>query len=296
MGWLASLFRRGDPEAAAQLAAEAVGSRLAPDAEAIASETGVKLDRVLQMIRETISNDIALRVHQGVAAAEVPTQAIHDDAVAMGLDGATAVQDIQSALSVHFTALVQDVLADGVVDPEEDRRISSFMAMIGQSVLAPETASLIEEGRQAYRACSAPLTAVDAPVLLNKGEFCVYAVNAEALEDRSRTVRVGYHGASARIRIAKGIYYNAGSMAVSRQTESYQHSFGMGVLCMTNQRLLWISPDRSISTLLRNIVRFDPYSDGIRIFKGTGKPLLFIWAGGARVATIMASRTIEELR
>ena len=156
MAWLAGLFRRGDAEAAAQLVWESVTSRVPPDPEAIAAETGVKPGRVSQLIREAISDDIQRRVNEGVAAFSVPSQEIHDDAVAMGLDAASALAAVQSALSDHFTALMQDVLADGVVDPEEDRRISSFMTMVGQSVLAPETARLIEEGRQVYRACSAP--------------------------------------------------------------------------------------------------------------------------------------------
>lgn len=296
MGWLGRLFRRGDIEAASQFVIGSISARQCPDAEAIAAETGVKRDQVEQLIRDAVAVDIRNRVNDGLATHGVQTQAIHDEAVAMGLDSAAAVAAIQSALSDHFTVLIQDILADGVVDPAEDQRIGRFMEMSGASVIAEDTARLIEEGRRVYRACSQPLAPVNAPVLLKKGEFCVHAATAEALEDRSRTVRVGYHGPSARIRIAKGLYYNVGSAAVSRQTETYQHSFGAGVLCVTNQRLLWISPDRSISTPLGNIVRFDPYSDGIRIFKGTGKPLLFIWSDASRVATILASRAIEELR
>jgi hypothetical protein len=170
------------------------------------------------------------------------------------------------------------------------------MVMIGQSVLSPNTNGAIEEGRKLYRAHHGPMEPVDAPVLLKRGEFCVYVVAAETFEDRSRTVRVNYHGPTVRIPIMKGVSYRLGSFAPSRQTEEYQHSFGTGALCMTNQRLLWISPKKSISVPLSNIVRFDPFTDGLRIFKGTGKPLLFVWQGEDRVATVMAQRTIEELR
>lgn len=94
----------------------------------------------------------------------------------------------------------------------------------------------------------------------------------------------------------KGVSYRLGSIQAFDQTEGYQHSFGTGALCMTNKRLLWVSPQKSISVLLSNVVRFDPFSDGLKIFKGTGKPLLFVWQGEDRVATVLAQRVIQELR
>lgn len=267
-----------------------------PDLSTIASETGVKIGRLDGILADAIANDIRRQVDEGVAADWLPTQGIYGRAVELGLAPNVAKATIEDAISAHFTALVREILADNIVDPQEDARISRFMSMVGEATLAPDTARLLQEGRELYHAAVAPLSPVAAPVLLRKGEFCVYVATAEALEDRSRTVRVGYHGPSARVRLAKGVYYNLGSMNVARQTETYQHSFGIGALCMTNKRLLWISPAKSISTNLSSIVRYDPYSDGFRVMKGTGKPLLFLWGEKPRIATAMAARVIEEMR
>ncbi len=239
---------------------------------------------------------IQQRVADGVDAGSVPSQLIYEQAIGLGLSADRTNSLLEAAVSDHFTQLVLNVLEDGQVDPSEDKRLDDFMAVIGQSVLSPDTSSLIEQGRKLYRAYHGALEAVEAPILLKRGEFCVHVVAAEALEERSRTVRVNYHGPTARIRIMKGVHYRLGSIQAMRQTEEYQHSFGTGALCMTNQRLLWVSPAKSISVTLSNIVRFDPFSDGLRIFKGSGKPLLFVWQGEDPVATVMAQRTIEELR
>jgi hypothetical protein len=299
MGWVESIkraLRRGDGDAARLAIAARIEAGETLNLDEISADTGLKPAALRRIADSLIAEDIRRRVDRGVATAWVPTDAIYQRATTLGMEQAAAKAAIGNAISDHFTALVQEILADGMIDPEEDQRVDRFMAMVGQSTLAAETARMLEEGREMYRASTAELVAVDAPVLLKKGEFCVYAVGAEALEERSRTVKVGYHGPSARIRIAKGIYYNAGSMAVSRQTDIFEHSFGIGVLCVTNKRLLWISAQKSISTPLNNVVRYDPYSDGMRIMKGTGKPLLFMWAEKPRVATIYASRAIEELR
>lgn len=295
MGWLASVFGSGDEAAANDAINSSMAAGTLPDLTSIAEVTGVSRKKLQQLAHSLAIENINRQVSDGVAAGAVPSQAIYEQAMRFGLTADDAKAALGSAVSDHFTKIVVDILEDGQVDPAEDRRLEQFMAMIEQSVISPKTDELLEEGRRLYRACNAPLVPVEAPVLLKKGEFCVFVRACEALEDRSRTVRVGYHGPVARIPLGHGLSYRIGSIQAIRQTEAYQHSFGLGVLCMTNKRFLWISPVKSISVLLSNIVRFDPYTNGIDIFKGTGKPVLFRWCED-RVASVMAQRTIYELR
>lgn len=296
MKWLTSLFRRGDYEAADSAIDAAIRANAPPDIAQIAELSGLSENSVQDLIETAVAGLIRQRVAEGVDAGSVPSQLIYEQAMGLGLSADQAKKFLGEAVSDHFTQLVLNVLEDGQVDPSEDKRLNQFMAMIGQSVLSPDTTSLIEQGRKLYRAYHGVLEAVEAPILLKRGEFCVHVVAAEAREERSRTVRVNYHGPTARIRIMKGVHYRLGSIQAMRQTEEYQHSFGTGALCMTNQRLLWVSPAKSISVKLSNIVRYDAFSDGLRIFKGSGKPLLFVWEGEDPIATVMAQRTIEELR
>jgi hypothetical protein len=41
---------------------------------------------------------------------------------------------------------------------------------------------------------------------------------------------------------------------------------------------------------------FEPFTDGIKIIKDTGKPLLFIFEGEDQASMVRISRVIEELR
>lgn len=296
MQWLQRLFRRPDYDAARAAIEAAIRDKVSPDIADIAEQSGVSEKRTQELFESALATLVRQRVADGVSAGQVPSQQIYDDVMGLGSPADRAKSLLEEAVSDHFTGLVLEILEDGQVDPTEDQRLDKFMAMIGQSVLSPGTKSAIDLGRKLHRAYHGSLEPVDAPVLLKRGEFCVYVVTAEAFADRSRTVRVNYHGPTVRIPIVKGVSYRIGSMQPSRQTEEYQHSFGTGALCMTNQRLLWVSPKKSISVPLSNIVHFDPFTDGLKIFKGTGKPLLFVWQGEDRVATVMAQRTIQELR
>jgi hypothetical protein len=124
----------------------------------------------------------------------------------------------------------------------------------------------------------------------------VHGVRATASEQRQRTVRMNYGGPTASIRIAKGVYYRTGSIGLNRVSEGYMHSFGMGVLGATNTRLLWVSPEKSISIPLQKIVMFEPYVDGLKVIKDTGKPVLFVFDSEDRASMVRISRAIEELR
>jgi hypothetical protein len=295
MGWLASVFSRGDEAAATNAIAASIAADVLPNFASISEETGVSGKRLQKLVHPLTIENINRRVGEGIAAGAVPTQAVYEQAMRFGLSADEAKVAIENVVSDHFTKLVVEILEDGQVEPSEDLRPEQFMAMIGQSVISPKTDELLEAGRQLYLACNAPLEPAYAPVLLKKGEYCVHVAAAEALEDRSRTVRLGYHGPVARIPLWHGLSYRIGSVQAVRQTERYQHSFGVGALCMTNKRFLWIGTEKSISISLSNIVRFDPYTDGINIFKGTGKPLLFRWCEDRSIA-IFAQRTINELR
>lgn len=207
MNWWTTLFRRADFPAANLAISEALGRNARPDCEAISQSSGVSEKQVQKLAVGAIFGIVRKRVADGISKGKVLSQQIYDDAIRLGTTPDEAKKALEEAISDHFTELVGQILEDGQVDPAEDERLRRFMAMIDQAKLGAETSALIDEGRKLLRACNAPMQPVDAPVLLKKGEFCVYVVAAEAIEDRARTVRVGYHGPSARIRIAKGFYY-----------------------------------------------------------------------------------------
>lgn len=192
--------------------------------------------------------------------------------------------------------VLKEALDDGLLSPEEDARIERLLERYGIGSLDGASQALLENARSQYIAWTEPLGPVQTPLLLKKGEWCVHAVEAAAYEERTRTTRINYGGVSARIRIVKGVYYSTGSMNVARETQQFMHSFGVGVLGATNKRLLWVSPAKSISIALDKIVLFDPFTDGLRVVKDTGKPLLFRFGKVDRTAMVRISRVIEELR
>ena len=188
---------------------------------------------------------------------------------------------------------MQDILADGLIEPTEDAHLKAEASALGVSV--PNNAEL-ESARNLWKAANSPLPLIDPPLLLKRGEVCHQVCEATAFEDRSRTVRVNYGGPTARVRIMKGVYYSVGSVRVQSEKEEYSHELGSGVLCSTNVRLLFVSPQKSISIPLGKIIQCQPYSDGVKIFKDAGKPLTFVFPAVSKIEVLRCMRVIEECR
>ncbi|TCD02209.1 hypothetical protein EYB45_09480 [Erythrobacteraceae bacterium CFH 75059] len=196
-----------------------------------------------------------------------------------------------------ITAVTDAVLDDGLLSPDEEAKLSAAMDRYGNPPLDPVTQGKLDAARLQFAAWNTPLDPVEAPLLLKRGEWCVHGIQATAYEERQRTTRIAYAGPTARIKIMKGVYYRAGSAQVARKTEAYHHSFGSGFLCATNKRLLWVAPNKTVTIPLNKIIMFEPFSDGIKVFKDTGKPVLFEFDEGEnQPAMVRISRTIEELR
>lgn len=223
------------------------------------------------------------------------------DAVISELRASVPEELAKSQWDAHCFAKVKPVidavLDDGLLSPDEEAKLSAAMGRYGNPTLGPVTQGKLDAARLQFAAWNTPLDPVEAPLLLKQGEWCVHGIQATAYEERQRTTRIDYAGPTARIKIMKGVYYRVGSAQVARKTEAYHHSFGSGILCATNKRLLWVAPNKTITIPLHKIIMFEPFSDGIKVFKDTGKPILFEFDEGEnQPAMVRISRTIDELR
>jgi hypothetical protein len=106
---------------------------------------------------------------------------------------------------------------------------------------------------------------------LQKNERAYFQAQGDWYETRTRTQRVDYGGPSARLRIAKGIYYNAGSMNVQRVRREELKHIETGEMLVTNKRFLFIGAERSKQIRLNKILTIEPFADGVQIKKSAGR-------------------------
>jgi hypothetical protein len=262
-----------------------------------AASSGADIDELDRQIKAAALALVRKEAESQYAGQGISVAALIEGAAMVGLNEDEVRAELESYATRTLERILVDILADEKVCPDEESYLREAMGRLAVGSLGGDADAKVEQAKALWRAAHAELPIVSAPILLQRNEVCHHAIRAEALENRSRTIRVNYGGPSARIRIAKGVYYNIGSTAVSRQTENYQHSFGEGALCATSKRLLWIGVEKTISIKLDSIVHYESFTDGILIRKSTGKPLTFAYADGMDLcSTTLIARVIEEQR
>lgn len=106
-------------------------------------------------------------------------------------------------------------------------------------------------------------------IVVQKNEVAHWQINATLLTPK--TITTGYTGGSrgVSIRVMKGVSYRIGSSRSTpiRESVTIRNS---GVLVVTNKRIIFAGSGKSFSIGYKQLLSFDPYSNGIGLQKESG--------------------------
>lgn len=214
----------------------------------------------------------------------------------LGLTDEQAINVYKAEAHDIIQTRILEALADGSLDPDEDAEIACFGPSLRLGLTFDEgTVAALEKARRTWAILNSPLPAVPSPLGLQRGEVAYLAIEAEALEERSRTRAVSYAGPTMSIPIAGGLRFRMGHMAFAPHVTQYMHSFGIGTMVVTDRRLIFASPQRSHTAKLENILDIESFTDGVRVTRTTGKPHLFRYSED-RTAALVVLRAWTEAR
>lgn len=132
-------------------------------------------------------------------------------------------------------------------------------------------------------------------IRLPKTEKCfIQQHNINWIEQRSVTRRINYGGVTARVKIAKGLYYSAGSIAPDIRKENIWKSVDAGDFYLTNKRLILVGT-KSRNIPLNKILNIELFKDGILITKDTGRPVLLQGDLNFYALYLMMYRLMDEM-
>lgn len=224
----------------------------------------------------------------------VDTRALGELADRLRIPNERAIAIVEKHALAHVETYLGEILADGRIEPREDIGLEDLRRRTGAASLEFDSGSMrtIENARRRWSLETEPLVEVPCPLILQRGERCFLSIDAEATEMRQRTVRINYAGPTASIRIMKGVRYRVGSIQAQRIREEYEHGFGTGTLVLTDRRLLWAGPNKSLNYRYNSIIDLETFSDAIEVRRSMGKPMRFYFAEDIAPA-IVAERLIR---
>jgi hypothetical protein len=194
-------------------------------------------------------------------------------------------------------ARAAQITADNQLSPEEEDEFNALCRSLGVTpTMSNASAAALSHMRVMWRINNGELQSISVPINLQRGEECYYSIDVAWHEYRKLTRRVSYGGPSLRIKIVQGVYWNAGSYGVERQSEDVLTPIDSGTLYLTNKRLIFDGIAKNQCIRLSKILDIIRYKDGIGIEKDAGKsPVLIIRdVRSIPVVTAMLARLIRD--
>lgn len=208
-------------------------------------------------------------------------------ATRLGVSEVEVERSYSSTVIAAIRAMVDEAVADGKLDSRELHMIDAATRLYGIT-LASDTQDKLVKARVAWMIETQPIPTCPTSFLLGRGERCFISISAQAFEIRTRRVRTGYSGLSIRIPIAKGISYRMGTIKTYPQNEEYHHSFGTGEMAITDRRIMVSLPNKNMAINLNSLIGVEYFGDGLRLHKGSGKPVLITYPHNPSVAIALA--------
>lgn len=201
----------------------------------------------------------------------------------------TSVQDF-------FSEATKSVVQDERISPEEEQYLEEIAKNLGATVTIDEKSKTVFDRYKFYwKIENEDLPQINADIILQKNEIC-YSVHrlVDWYEMRSITKRYNYAGPTARIKIAKGIYYRVGSINLQPVKQDLLTFIDNGVLYLTNKRLIFRGSKKVINIQLKKIIDLNPYTNGIEIVKDSGKSPLLKFNDNVDIMYLILNRVIRE--
>ena len=190
---------------------------------------------------------------------------------------------------------LKTIVADGKISPDEWTELNDAAKNLKiDMTMDNKTNSQIERLKLNWQIQNGVLPILETGISLQKGEVCHYSNHIDWLEHRTVTRRINYGGPRVRFKIVKGLYYSAGSVAVSRVTQDQIQVIDSGTVYLTNKRVIFVGNRKNSNIRLDKILSVVPYSDGVELEKDTGKSPTLRMTSGADIFAMMISRLINE--
>ncbi|MGY6561503.1 MAG: hypothetical protein ACXITV_05310 [Luteibaculaceae bacterium] len=191
-----------------------------------------------------------------------------------------------------------EVVSNKRVSPEEE----AFLKRLSESMridisMDKENQEYFDYLKRLWQIENGELPTVNTTFRLQRGEVCYFnSYGTKWFEYRRITKRLNYAGPTARIKLAKGIYYRAGSLGVKPTTSDELTLIDQGAFLVTNKRVIFVGELGNKQILFKSILQINTYNNGIDIQKSTGRSPFVEIPGlhASEMASIILNRVLDE--
>ena len=190
---------------------------------------------------------------------------------------------------------IEDLISNERLSPTEEQELDEISKNLGVKLnIGYQTKRVLDRYKLYWQIENGELIEISSDIKIQKSEKLYFKANLNWLEQRRITKRVDYHGITGRIKIARGIYYRAGSMQAQPVSEDILKQIDSGTIYLTNKRLIFRGSKGNKTIRLDKILDAEPYSNGIHIQKDSGKSPFLEFSNNLDIFSMILVRLIDE--
>ncbi|WP_430936814.1 hypothetical protein [Saccharicrinis sp. 156] len=192
-------------------------------------------------------------------------------------------------------SFIDGAISDQRLSPEEEVEINEIAKSLSIDLKVDDKSKEVLDRYKLYwQIENGELPTIDPDINIQKSENLYFRTSIKWLEQRKVTKRINYGGPTARIKIAKGVYYRMGSVGVQRVSEDVWQTIDSGQLYLTNKRLIFMGGKGNKTIRLNKILDLTPYKNGVDIQKETGKSPFLEFSHNVDIFSMILVRLMDE--
>ena len=248
-----------------------------------------------KLVKEIYTNEVKKSIKNNILEKESEEHLLkleknyslsHDEAMKIYSENA------QGIISTYLSKVVSEQRFSP--ESEQELNLLAKNLHVGLS-FDTETQTVLDKYKLLWQIDNGNMPEIKPDISLQKSESCYFSIDIDWLEQRTVTTRLNYAGPTFRVKIVKGLYYRAGSIAPQRITEDVWKTIDSGKLYLTNKRVIFMGAKGNKTITINKILDFNVYSNGIEIQKDSGKSPFFSFTYNTDVfATILAKLLMEK--
>ncbi len=179
------------------------------------------------------------------------------------------------------------------ISPEEEVAFYTFAKSVG-GVVGNDLKCTLDMYSKYWKIEHGDLPTLVPDINLQKSEHLYFTAAIDWMEYRKVSKGVNYAGPTARIKIAKGVYYRIGSLKTQSVSDDILKVIDSGQLYLTNKRLIFVGNRGNKTIGIHKILTINPYSNGVDIQKDSGKSPFLQFSDDVYMFSLILMRLMND--
>ena len=190
---------------------------------------------------------------------------------------------------------IDGAISNERLSPHEERQMYEIARNLGIDLkIDGKSKAVLERYKLYWQIENGHLPEITPDINIQKSEKLHFSTYVHWLEERKVVKRRNFAGPTARIKLAKGVYYRLGSLRVNNMSKDEWQRIDSGQIYLTNKRLIFMGAKTNKTIRINTVLAINPFSNGVDIQKERGKCPFLEFSNNVDIFSMIMTRLMDE--